>query len=681
MLRHRRNNTAQALYFIPLLFITTEAYVFEGTVICSESGFPIDSVRVVSLNRKQTGFTGPDGSFQVSVTVPMNCRPDTIVIDEFDEYTIFTSGTPSRKQLRYDNGVPVVMTLFDLSGRMVGRAGNITESRRFPAGSLPKGIYLLSLAGLAPERLLVLDRTTGGIIKKKHTIVSNIFCPASPVMDTLCFFKEGYLRHCLPVDGLNTARSVTLQKKRWISSDFHNHTVLTDGSDILDTVLSHAFNEGNLDVFVNSEHGGAYARDSSGGYITDDPVQGLVAPRVQYGSIYIPRWYTLKQYSWPKLLGQRNLYPNKVLLQGLEWNCPGHEHASVGFIHDDDQPDAVAEFEYRFDFNDRDTSQPGLEKANVYTHENALVALEWLRDNYPESSYFIVNHPSREAIGPYKIEHLRDFHNRAPGITLGFEGMPGHQKVSVRGSYGRGGSSRNRTWGGADVILSEVGGIWDALLGEGRRIWVFVNSDYHNSSNDFWPGEYEKTWSTVTDTGAAAWLEGLRRGEVFITHGDLIRELSFSVDDGSMIAPMGADLHTDADSLTVMIRCKSGVVNNNGDTVQVDHVDLISGTITGKVDRSDPVQYAVPLNTSTEVIYRFDAKNWSVDKGWYSMSVKVDCKKSMYLRLRGTNLPPGTTGETDEAGNPLTDTDYTNNEQVAWRDLWFYSNPVFIYQR
>ena len=144
---------------------------------------------------------------------------------------------------------------------------------------------------------------------------------------------------------------------------------------------------------------------------------------------------------------------------------------------------------------------------------------------------------------------------------------------------------------------------------------------------------------------------------------------------------MGDDLHTDADSLTVTIRFKSGIMNNNGDTALLDHVDLISGTITGKVDRNDPAQYAMPHNPSTRVIHRFDAKNWSANKGWYRMSVKVDGKKSIYLRLRGTNHPPGTTGETDEAGNPLVDTDYTNSEQVAWRDLWFYSNPVFVYKR
>jgi hypothetical protein len=46
--------------------------------------------------------------------------------------------------------------------------------------------------------------------------------------------------------------------------------------------------------------------------------------------------------------------------------------------------------------------------------------------------------------------------------------------------------------------------------------------------------------------------------------------------------------------------------------------------------------------------------------------------------LRGTNLPPGTPGETDLEGNPLADTPGVNTAEAAWKDLWFYSNPIFV---
>ena len=54
----------------------------------------------------------------------------------------------------------------------------------------------------------------------------------------------------------------------------------------------------------------------------------------------------------------------------------------------------------------------------------------------------------------------------------------------------------------------------------------------------------------------------------------------------------------------------------------------------------------------------------------------------MYFRIRGTNLTPSTPYETDERGNPLPDALVTENlkvspAEIAWRDLWFYANPIF----
>ncbi len=54
--------------------------------------------------------------------------------------------------------------------------------------------------------------------------------------------------------------------------------------------------------------------------------------------------------------------------------------------------------------------------------------------------------------------------------------------------------------------------------------------------------------------------------------------------------------------------------------------------------------------------------------------------------LRGTNLAVNTASETDAAGNPLSDFLATDNLDLdgadeAWADLWFYSNPIFVYVR
>jgi len=31
-------------------------------------------------------------------------------------------------------------------------------------------------------------------------------------------------------------------------------------------------------------------------------------------------------------------------------------------------------------------------------------------------------------------------------------------------------------------MTAKVGGLWDSLLGEGRRFWAFVNSDFHSAT-------------------------------------------------------------------------------------------------------------------------------------------------------------------------------------------------------
>ena len=239
----------------------------------------------------------------------------------------------------------------------------------------------------------------------------------------------------------------------------------------------------------------------------------------------------------------------------------------------------------------------------------------------------------------------------------------------------------NRTWGGADYYLAKVGGLWDALLGEGRRFWIILNSDFHVNSADFWPGEYPKTWVTVTDTGASAWLDGVRSGEMFIVHGDLIDHLEFSFDDGLHCVSTGGELHTRSTRIFCEIRFKTPKINRHADSPKVDHIDLISGRITGFVDPYEQTAYQFPENPSTKVIERYTRKNWSMEGEWMVVRDTIACSGPSYFRLRGTNLAPGTAGETDEEGNPLVDPDNRNTEAIAWEDLWFYSNPVFVYPR
>src|SRR5262249_23651321 len=113
------------------------------------------------------------------------------------------------------------------------------------------------------------------------------------------------------------------------------------------------------------------------------------------------------------------------------------------------------------------------------------------------------NHPSRSAsgIGKHGLDEPQRFrtnNDAAPEVYRGMEGAPGHQAGRDRGAYETDGA---RTLGGFDQMTAIVGGLWDSMLGEGRRFWIVATSDSHVNfadpiapGKDFWPGQYQKTY-------------------------------------------------------------------------------------------------------------------------------------------------------------------------------------------
>ena len=192
----------------------------------------------------------------------------------------------------------------------------------------------------------------------------------------------------------------------------------------------------------------------------------------------------------------------------------------------------------------------------VAGHNKTLEALKWMAEKHGNGSYYVPAHLERA--GPFNtagsngfnIEHLRNFNNTAPAIAFGFETQPGHGASANRGEYQ---IKRNSfsgvatdsvggtTYGGTGVYGAQVGGVWDALLGEGRNFWFFASSDWHNrgsfgaddrrSTQDFQPGEYQRNYTLVRN-GAdklrpQTIVDGLRSGNVFASSGQLIDRLSF----------------------------------------------------------------------------------------------------------------------------------------------------------
>jgi len=197
----------------------------------------------------------------------------------------------------------------------------------------------------------------------------------------------------------------------------------------------------------------------------------------------------------------------------------------------------------------------------VKGHAKTVEAVKWMAQNHPDGSYYVPAHLERA--GPFNpdgnngfnIEHLRDFNNAAPKIAFGFETQPGHGASANRGEYQPNRNSfansattttlvdsvGGTTYGGTGVYGALIGGVWDALLGEGRNFWFFGSSDWHNrgifgpddrrSTQDFLPGEYQRNYTMVRN-GAdklrpQTIVDGLRTGNNFVAGGQLIDRLAF----------------------------------------------------------------------------------------------------------------------------------------------------------
>jgi len=416
----------------------------------------------------------------------------------------------------------------------------------------------------------------------------------------------------------------------------------------------------------------------------------------KYKNMY--RWQEIKEYQYP-ILEAEGRNRKKPIWIGVEQNAPGHEHVSTNVLLGQKPFPSTsvgsaalqAQYEYCFDRNDTDKSR-GAENAwdcsvtgssnnslvdasakkitgtnSAATpnlgHTKTLEGIKWMNQVAPTASYFIPAHLERAGAynsngnNGYNIEHLRNFNNTAPNIAFGFESMPGHQAESSRGSYGTtavGGG----TYGGVGVYAASVGGVWDALLGEGRAWWFFASSDYHNrgtfgpdqreSTADFFPGEYTRDYVMVrrgTDPLAAEGIiNGLRSGNSFVANGNLVDKMSFvvcaynpvlpkaafksliekasanAVDKNGEVridgcATMGEKLKVPAGSdLLVTVTVNNPKTNNapysfpNPSLKQIgvtqplnapalDHVDLIGGNVTGFVDPTSP-KYAGLLGSA-----------------------------------------------------------------------------------
>ncbi len=577
-----------------------------------------------------------------------------------------------------------------------------------------------------------------------------------------------------------TQQAQANEQRKYLSGDFHNHTTCSDGSTNVRTLIDQSVLTYDLDWFAQSGHGGSYTRDcrfsdpeydgpaSGEGKLWVDTVgEAAIKGDPVTSSSYTGgptvramwRWQSIQEFNYPEV-AKAAKETGKVVYQGLETIVPGHEHASTsvltGQFRSNGKPgdaNAMAEFEYLFDRNDNDTSGGGGQGwgpkiSNVglvgnAAHAKAVASVAWMATNHPATSYNVPAHVERAGTfsetgnAGWNVEHFRDYNNAGPDVSFGFESQPGHQADPERGGYSPTRAVGGGTYGGTGYYAAKVGGMWDALLGEGRNWWFFASSDWHNrgefspfesaTTGDFWPGEYQKTYIPQTQIALNPYrvVLLLRRGNSYAVQGDLISDEMFfgacvagnckqyaSMGE-ALVVPKGADVR-----ITMVVSDPSGsnrsaysfpnpILKQIGmtqplDHPVLDHIDVITGDVTGKIDPSNTASYTNPTNPTTKIAATFNAGNWqeSGEKRTITYTFK-NVQSDFYIRARGTNLPVNTPNATDADGNPLADTNIDNitctdpacpshlptdangNKIVdadieAWSNMWFYTNPIFI---
>ncbi|MFI9819454.1 PHP domain-containing protein [Streptomyces sp. NPDC052013] len=423
----------------------------------------------------------------------------------------------------------------------------------------------------------------------------------------------------------------------------------------------------------------------------------------------------------PDIQDARSAHKDTLVFQGLEWNIPAAEHGTV-FVHPGrNEVEVLKQFESGYDGAVKAAS--GSSPANEAL---AIAGLAFLSDQVGRrkvrDALMLANHPARKGIdSPHELRAWRDATPAGHRIAVGMEGAPGHQAAGLPGPLGPGGArgiynnspggdsfpgyplESYRTWGGFDWMTATVGGLWDSLLAEGKPWWITANSDSHQvygdtaargggdfsangryddpvyggsidiTENDYWPGYYSRTHVGADGFSYAAVMDGIRAGRIWVDHGQLISGLDVRVTGGGRWATLGGALHVKKGTrvqLTVDVALAGGP-NWAGFQPTLARVDVVQGDVTGEAKDKDT--FTAP---TAKVVKSYEVnKNTGTVRLTYDLG-RVD--RPVYLRLRGTDGNRTAVGAMGAAVDPHGPAIDVVGDADPWRDLWFYSNPVWV---
>ncbi|WP_134666423.1 MULTISPECIES: PHP domain-containing protein [unclassified Amycolatopsis] len=418
------------------------------------------------------------------------------------------------------------------------------------------------------------------------------------------------------------------------------------------------------------------------------------------------------------VLAAQRRHPDLLLWQGMEWNVPGAEHATLFFQAGRDQATVLREFERSFDWR-----LTGSESSSPEHEALALKGLRWLaeqeRKRRIHAPVVLINHPLRNGrVSPHELRNYRD---TAPGIVIGMEGAPGAQADGFPKSQGnggaRGGYANNpgadswpgfpaeayRTFGGWDWTTAKVGGLWDSLLAEGKPWWITTNSDSHYNRGDhlvrpavpdgwyeqtgkypdpvdsgvpqlsapyadFYPGEFSRTVVGVSRPGFEGVLEGLRAGRIWLSHGGLVQQLEVGVHGSGDCATFGGRLRVRRGStVTVVVSAVTAYrPNGSGSVPRLGRLDLISGPVTGPAANRDTM-----TAPGTRVVESFTPSRGYAGRRVTFKHTFRNVREPFYVRVRGTDGKRHVAGGIEPAVDVI-------GQANPYEDLWLYGNPTFV---
>ncbi|MEV4314694.1 histidinol-phosphatase [Actinocrispum sp. NPDC049592] len=466
---------------------------------------------------------------------------------------------------------------------------------------------------------------------------------------------------------------------RWLAGDHHTHTQYSyDAMYTVDNVVSGALRN-DVSWLVITDHGYP-AHEKSSVEPTNADVRAA-----------------------------RRRHPGVLLWQGIEWNVPGAEHATVFFAPGADEAALLREFERSHDSRLQNDGSSSPEN-----EARAVAAVNWLKAN-TRDPIVVVNHPSRNGrVAPHELRALRD-----TGIVIGMEGAPGAQADGFpkpNGNGGaRGGYANNpgadswqgypveayRTYGGFDWMTAALGGVWDSLLAEGKGFWITSNSDSHYNRGDhlvrpavpdglydqtgkypdplhvdthqilapyadFYPGEFSRTVAGTSHRSFAGVTDALRSGRLWITHGGLVRNLEFSAYANGSTAVMGGRLRVRKGSnvTVVMVAELACRPNGSGRIPRLSRLDLIQGPVTG------PAAPDTMRAEGVTVAESFEPRWWPGNTVLFTHTFR-NVRAPFYTRLRGTDGNRHTPGGIEPVADVVGQSD-------PFQDLWCYTNPIFV---